>query len=99
MLDAWFNDNEKMFVWIGHPSVKYSNSAGAIGILGIKKTHDGVYFYFGHNTDSFAMASMHAGENKPLCSMSRSSGNGNIALGGRMYRYNSRKKRSKGPIR
>lgn len=38
---------------LGHPSVKYSHSAGAIGILGIKKTVDGVCLYFAHNTDSF----------------------------------------------
>jgi len=37
----------------GHPSVKNSISAGAIGILGVKKTRDGVYLYFAHNTDSF----------------------------------------------
>ena len=38
---------------LGHPSVKQSHSAGAIGILGVKKTADGVYLYFAHNTDSF----------------------------------------------
>ena len=79
--------------------MKYSNSAGAIGILGMKKTRDGVYLYFGHNTDSFAMASMHSNEEKPLCSMSRSSGNGSIAQGGRMIRYFTKKKRATGPIR
>ena len=39
--------------FIGHPSVKYSHSAGAIGILGIKKTVHGIALYFAHNTDSF----------------------------------------------
>ena len=38
---------------LDHPSVKHSHSAGAIGILGVKKTKDGVYLYFAHNTDSF----------------------------------------------
>ena len=33
--------------------MKQSHSAGAIGILGVKKTVDGVYLYFAHNTDSF----------------------------------------------
>ena len=33
--------------------MKQSHSAGAIGILGVKKTLDGVYLYFAHNTDSF----------------------------------------------
>ena len=42
--------NERL---VGHPSVKHSHSAGAIGILGIKKTVDGVCLYFAHNTDSF----------------------------------------------
>lgn len=36
-----------------HPSVKNSYSAGAIGVLGVKKTNDGVWLYFAHNTDSF----------------------------------------------
>lgn len=36
-----------------HPSVRYSNSAGAIGIVSLKKTRDGVWLYFAHNTDSF----------------------------------------------
>ena len=33
--------------------MKQSHSAGAIGVLGVKKTVDGVYLYFAHNTDSF----------------------------------------------
>ena len=33
--------------------MKHSYSAGAIGILGLKKTVDGVCLYFAHNTDSF----------------------------------------------
>ena len=33
--------------------MKHSHSAGAIGILGVKKTVDGVWLYFAHNTDSF----------------------------------------------
>ena len=40
-------------VFLGHPSVKHSYSAGAIGILGVKKTTGGVHLYFAHNTDSF----------------------------------------------
>jgi taspase (threonine aspartase 1) len=36
-----------------HPSVKHSNSAGAIGIVSLKKTRDAVYLHFAHNTDSF----------------------------------------------
>lgn len=33
--------------------MKQSHSAGAIGILGVKKTANGAYLYFAHNTDSF----------------------------------------------
>lgn len=98
----------KLFPWraytssltpVGHPSVRNSNSAGAIGILGIKKTRGGVFFYFGHNTDSFAMASMHSDEVKPWCSMSRSNGSGRIAQGGRMLRYKTKKRRNTSTIR
>ncbi|KAF2267052.1 N-terminal nucleophile aminohydrolase [Lojkania enalia] len=80
--------------FMGHPSVRNSNSAGAIGILAIKKTRDGVFLYFGHNTDSFAMASMHSHESKPRVAMSRSNGNGSIAQGGRMLRYHGKKKKA-----
>ena len=31
----------------------HSNSTGAIGILGVKKSVDGVWLYFAHNTDTF----------------------------------------------
>jgi taspase (threonine aspartase 1) len=41
-----------------HPSVKSSNSAGAIGIVSLKKTRDGVELYFAHNTDSFVSRRM-----------------------------------------
>lgn len=36
-----------------HPGVKHSHCAGAIGVMAIKKSREGVFFYFGHNTDSF----------------------------------------------
>lgn len=36
-----------------HPSVKNSHSAGAIGVMGVKKTVNGVWLHFAHNTDSF----------------------------------------------
>ncbi|KAB2570731.1 Peptidase T2 asparaginase 2 [Lasiodiplodia theobromae] len=76
---------EKEFM--GHPSVKNSHSAGAIGAMSVKKTRDGVYFYFAHNTDSFALASMHSDEDRPTCTMSRSVGPGITAQGGRCLRY------------
>ncbi|KAL6706748.1 hypothetical protein ACN47E_005084 [Coniothyrium glycines] len=70
--------------FMGHPSVRYSNSAGAIGILGVKKLRAGLLLYYGHNTDSFALASMSSEDDVPVCTMSRSNGNGQIAQGGRM---------------
>ncbi|KAK7549384.1 nucleophile aminohydrolase [Phyllosticta citricarpa] len=78
--------------FMGHPSVQNSNSAGAIGVLSVKKTRDGIYLYFGHNTDSFALASMHSDEDRPQCTMSRSTGSGAIAQGGRCLRYRRKKK-------
>lgn len=78
--------------FMGHSSVKHSNSAGAIGILGVKKTRTGIMLFYGHNTDSFALASMSSDDDVPKCTMSRSSGNGQIAQGGRMMSYKTRKR-------
>ena len=74
-----------------HPGVRNSHCAGAIGVMAVKKTKDGIYLYFGHNTDSFALASFHSEEKKTTCVMSRSSGNAALAQGGRAM--HSRKKR------
>lgn len=72
--------------FMAHPGVVNSHCTGAIGILAVKKCRDGIYFYFGHNTDSFALASMHSEERKPVCTMSRSRGQGAVAQGGRLAR-------------
>ena len=56
--------------FMGHPSIKHSHSAGAIGVMVVKKTMDGVYLYFGHNTESFALASMSTEDNEPHSVMS-----------------------------
>ncbi|KAK3714953.1 hypothetical protein LTR37_007443 [Vermiconidia calcicola] len=77
--------------FMNHNSVKLSHSTGAIGVLSVKKTRDGAYLYYGHNTDSFALASMHSNEDKPVCTMSRSKGNGLVAQGGRAIRNKKRK--------
>lgn len=77
--------------FMAHPSVVQSHSSGAIGVLSVKKTKDGAYLFYGHNTDSFAMASMHSNESTPVCTMSRSKGNGSIAQGGRSIRNRKRK--------
>lgn len=57
--------------FMGHPGVKSSHSAGAIGIMAVKKTQYGYYLHFAHNTDSFALASMHSNEKDPCSVMSR----------------------------
>lgn len=38
---------------VDHPGVKTSHCHAAIGIMAVKKTRNGVFLYFGHNTDSF----------------------------------------------
>jgi len=78
--------------FMGHSSVKNSNSAGAIGILGVKKMRTGIMLFYGHNTDSFALASMSSDDDVPKCTMSRSNGNGQIAQGGRLMPYKTRKR-------
>lgn len=72
--------------FMNHPGVQNSPCQGAIGILAVKKTKHGVYFYFGHNTDSFALASMHSDERKPVTVMSRAKRSGHIAQGARKCR-------------
>ncbi|KAL6914482.1 hypothetical protein FSST1_012242 [Fusarium sambucinum] len=69
-----------------HPGVRQCHSPGAIGVMVVKKTQTGYYFYFAHNTDSFALASMGGLEKQPSCTMSRLSESANIAKGGRKIR-------------
>jgi len=69
--------------FMDHPSVQHSHSTGAIGAMAVKRTSTGIYFYFAHNTDSFALASIGGAEPMPLCVMSRLSRGGKIAQGGR----------------
>ncbi|KAF4972563.1 hypothetical protein FSARC_910 [Fusarium sarcochroum] len=71
-----------------HPGVKNCHSAGAIGVMVVKKTQTGYYFYFAHNTDSFALASMGGSERQPNCTMSRLPEGAKIAKGGRKVRLN-----------
>ncbi|EYE93993.1 threonine aspartase 1 [Aspergillus ruber CBS 135680] len=73
--------------FLGHPGVKRSHCEGAIGIMSVKKTVDGIYLFFGHNTESFALASMNSEDRKPVSVMSRNTkGHGNVAQGGRVCR-------------
>jgi taspase, threonine aspartase, 1 len=69
--------------FMGHPGVKNCNSAGAIGVMVVKKTNKGYYFYFAHNTDSFALASMSGADKAPVCVMSRLREENGISRGGR----------------
>ncbi|OBT58688.1 hypothetical protein VE04_01193 [Pseudogymnoascus sp. 24MN13] len=66
-----------------HPGVKNSHSAGAIGVTAVKKMPEGYFLHFAHNTDSFALASMHSGEREPKCVMSRIGDTGVVVQGGR----------------
>ncbi|KAK4250096.1 nucleophile aminohydrolase [Corynascus novoguineensis] len=72
--------------FLNHPGVRDQPSAGAIGVMAVKKDRTGVYFYFAHNTDSFALASMSSVEREPLCVMSRLGKSGRVAQGGRRIR-------------
>lgn len=72
--------------FMAHPGVKSCHSAGAIGVMVVKKTRSGYYFHFAHNTDSFALASMGSMEKEPSCTMSRLSEGAKIASGGRKIR-------------
>ncbi|KAI9803428.1 MAG: hypothetical protein M1833_000947 [Piccolia ochrophora] len=76
--------------FMDHPGVKKSVCAGAIGILAVKKSKTGIYVYFAHNTDSFAVASMHSNDRVPQCTMSRIHGDSGVAQGGRGLRYKRR---------
>ena len=73
--------------FMDHPGVRNCHSAGAIGVMVIKKMRSGYYFYFAHNTDSFALASYGGAEKEPLCTMSRLSKGAKIAKGGRKIRF------------
>ncbi|KAH8601445.1 nucleophile aminohydrolase [Bisporella sp. PMI_857] len=72
--------------FMGHPGVSGSNSAGAIGVMAVKKTPYGYFLHFAHNTDSFAIASMGSNEKDPKCVMSRIGEQGHVVQGGRKIR-------------
>ncbi|KAK5660999.1 hypothetical protein OQA88_12377 [Cercophora sp. LCS_1] len=72
--------------FMGHPGVRNQPSTGAIGVMAAKKERNSIYFYFAHNTDSFALASMSSAEREPLCAMSRLGKVKPVAHGGRKIR-------------
>jgi taspase, threonine aspartase, 1 len=73
--------------FMGHASVKNSLSTGAIGVMAVKKTPFGFFLHFAHNTESFALASMHSNEKDAKCVMSRMGDHTNaVVQGGRKIR-------------
>jgi taspase (threonine aspartase 1) len=72
--------------FMNHAGVKDYHSAGAVGVMTVKKTSSGYYLYFAHNTDSFALASMGGFDKRPVCTMSRLSRGADITRGGRKIR-------------
>ena len=72
--------------FMNHAGVQNCHSTGAIGVMVVKKAKSGYYFYFAHNTDSFALASMGGTDKKPVCVMSRLPKGADIAKGGRKVR-------------
>ncbi|CEJ93944.1 hypothetical protein VHEMI09502 [[Torrubiella] hemipterigena] len=71
-----------------HKGVQNCPSVGAIGVMAVKKCRGGIYFYFAHNTDSFALASMGGYEKAPRCVMSRLNSTSGIATGARKLKLN-----------
>lgn len=74
--------------FMGHPGVRGSNSIGALGVMAVKKTPGGYFLHFAHNTESFALVSMHSNERESKCVMSRLGESGNLVMGGRKIRTN-----------
>lgn len=72
--------------FMGHPGVRASNSTGAIGVMAVKKSTSGYILYFAHNTDSFAIASMHSNEKDAKCVMSRMGEHSPVVHGARKIR-------------
>ncbi|KAJ4306993.1 hypothetical protein N0V88_000367 [Collariella sp. IMI 366227] len=72
--------------FMNHPGVRNQPTPGAIGVMAVKKDRSGAYFYFAHNTDSFALASMASTDKEPLCVMSRLGQKNAVAQGARKVR-------------
>lgn len=72
--------------FMDHPGVKNGHSGGAIGVMAVKRTPYGYFLHFAHNTDSFALASMHSNEKQAKCVMSRIGDHANVVQGGRKIR-------------
>ncbi|PKS10419.1 hypothetical protein jhhlp_002170 [Lomentospora prolificans] len=68
-----------------HPGVQGMTTTGALGIIAVKMSRTAYYFYFGHNTESFALATMSSTDRDPHCLMSRLNPDGEtkISVGAR----------------
>jgi taspase (threonine aspartase 1) len=91
-VEAVEDDAMRSFVdadFMGHPGVLQSNSAGAIGVMAVKKTPYGYFLHWAHNTDSFALGSMASNEKEAILTMSRIGESGNVVLGARKISLDS----------
>lgn len=69
--------------FMGHPGVRNLASARAIGVMAVEVTHEGIYMHWGHNTDSFALASFGSRDRAPHLCMSRLPKNAKVNIGAR----------------
>ncbi|MCJ1343143.1 hypothetical protein MMC31_001334 [Peltigera leucophlebia] len=73
-----------------HPSVLHSCSDGAIGVLGVTRTVDGIWLTFAHNTETFGLASMSSDDARPISVMSRNTkADSKVVGGGRSIKRHS----------
>ncbi|KAI5290150.1 hypothetical protein KEM54_002328 [Ascosphaera aggregata] len=74
--------------FMDHPGVRENGCPAAIGMMCVKVTKNGIGFYFGHNTDSFAIASMKSSDRAPQVLLSRTDGDkAKVAQGGRLISF------------
>lgn len=69
--------------FMGHPGVRNQASARAIGVMAVEVTHEGIFMHWGHNTDSFALASFGSRDRAPHLCMSRLPKNAKVNIGAR----------------
>jgi taspase (threonine aspartase 1) len=91
------NEDDAMLSFVNndfmrHPSVENSKSMGAIGVMAVKSTRDGLWLHFTHNTDSFALASMCSEDDEPKVLMSRKGRYSSTTTGGQSLAMHSSKR-------
>ena len=72
-------ENFIRYKFLAHPSIRISKIPVSIGILSVKQTKKGYYVHWGHNTQSFAVASFSTEDKRPKGVISRM----NIGLSGK----------------